>query len=246
VRNLLICIAASFCASQPALATLAPAEQPAPSISVDALELARLMSPRDLLIQMELREFDKHYVPTLQANSEMKPLEDEHPGLFKEMHRVSRPIVEKVMGKSVDQLHVKASVLFAAQMTPAEIAELVTFYRSDSGRAILTKMSASVDTKAIYDKALASSDATVTAADIAAQTNAAATQAAKTLSDVEKADLKTMMTRPAFWKLAKLQPELRTMMAKVFNAPDPEMDAEIETAVIGVFEKFVGPSAKAK
>jgi hypothetical protein len=66
------------------------------------------------------------------------------------------------------------------------------------------------------------------------------------LSDVEKADLKSMMTRPAFWKLAKLQPQLRTMMAEVFNAPDPEMDAEIETAVIGVFEKFVGPSAKAK
>ena len=90
------------------VAAMAPANaapQTAQPQAAEAIALARLMSPRDLLVEMEVREFDKHFVSSLRSDPEMKSLDDEYPGVFEAMHKASRGLVSQAMGRSVDQIH---------------------------------------------------------------------------------------------------------------------------------------------
>src|SRR5689334_8974069 len=117
-----------------AAAPAAAAPQEAPAATAQAIELARLMSPRDLLVDMEVREYDKHFVPSLRSDPEMKSLDDQYPGLLDAMHQASRGLVAEAMGRSVGKVQASVAKLVESSFTPADIVELINFYRSPIGQ----------------------------------------------------------------------------------------------------------------
>jgi hypothetical protein len=196
-----------------------------------ALELARLMSPRELMISIEVREFDKNFVASLSANPEMKALETQYPGLLEAMHQATRDLIGEEMGRSVEQAHASLAQLIGKEFTAADIAELTAFYRSPIGQKTLTQMAEATDASGLYQQAVQQPDFKLTENQAEAQIKQTARAATKSFTDDKQVQLMLFMAKPSFLKLAKAQPEIRKIMVETFNSKDPEFDKSIEQAM---------------
>ncbi len=221
--------------SVPAQASPAIAVQP----SAAALDLARLMSPRDLLVAAEVREFDKHFVSSLLTKPEMKTLEDAYPGLVEAMHRSARPLVAETMGKRVDEIHGKIAALIFREFSSVEIADLTQFYRSPTGLKVIGGMAAAIDTAPIYQKAVDAPEFKVTAEDMSRQAAASAGKATKDLSASELIEMIQITTRPGFVKLKSIQPQFRTILIETINAKDPAYERKVDDTLRTAMEQHI-------
>ena len=234
------------------LAALALAAAPAPlfahsdapasiaaSPQEQAMALATLMSPRDLLIEMEVREFDKHFVNSLRSDPDLKALEDSYPGLFEAMHKATRGLVAEGTGRTVDQVHAALASLLQEQFTAADIAELTGFYRSPVGQKTVQQMAGAADASEIYQQAVEKDDYKLSEDYIARQNMATASKAAKSFTADEQAQMLLFMAKPSFGKLAKAQPQIQKILADKFNAPDPEFDRTVEEAMTKTVERHI-------
>jgi hypothetical protein len=197
------------------------------------------MSPRDLLVDMEVREFDKHFIPSLRSDPEMKSLDDQYPGMFEAMRKASRGLVAESMGVSVGKIHASVAKLIESSFTPADIAELANFYRSPVGQKTIRQMAASADAGQIYQRAIEEPEYKLTEGQIAAQVHENAQKAVQSFTPEEQTEMLLFMAKPAFGKLAKAQPEIQKILAEEFNAPDPEFDRQVEQAMGAAIEQHI-------
>lgn len=238
-KLVLLGLALIAAAPVPAMAP-ADADRPATAApATDAIALARLMSPRDLLVDMEVREFDKHFVPSLSSDPDMKSLDDDYPGLFEAMHKASRGLVAEAMAKSVDQIHLSIARLIQNSFTPADIVELSNFYRSPIGQKTIQQMAASADASQVYQRAVEEKEFKLTEDQIAAQVRDNAKKAVQGFTPEEQTQMMLFMAKPSFGKLAKAQPQIQKILADEFNAPDPEFDRQVEDAMGAAIEKHI-------
>jgi hypothetical protein len=224
------------------ISAMAPADaipQTAQPTATQAIELARLMSPRDLLVDMEVREFDKHFVSSLRSDPEMKSLDDQYPGLFEAMHKASRGLVAEAMGRSAGKIHATVAKLIESSFTPADIAELSDFYRSPIGQKTIRQMAASADASRIYQQAIKDQEFHLTGDQIAAQVHENAQKAVQSFTPEEQTEMMLFMAKPSFGKLAKAQPQIQKILADEFNAPDPEFDRQVELAMGAAVEQHI-------
>jgi len=226
---------------------MAPAGSSSPATQASAtpaIELARLMSPSDLLVDMEVREFDKHFVPSLRSDPEMKSLDDQYPGLFEAMHKASRALVADAMGRSVGKIHAAVAKIIETSFTPADIVELTNFYRSPVGLKSVQQMAASADGGQVYQQAVAQSEFKLTEDQVASQIKESARKAAQTFTPDEQTEMMLFMAKPSFGKLAKAQPQIRKILADEFNAPDPDFDRQVEQAMSKAIELHIASFEK--
>lgn len=229
------------------VAAIAPANaapQTAQAEAADAIALARLMSPRALLVDMEVREFDKHFVSSLRSDPEMKSLDDEYPGVFEAMHKASRGLVSQEMGRSVDQIHLAVAKLIESSFTPADIVELSDFYRSPVGQKTIRQMAASADAGQVYSQAVKEREFKLTEEQVAAQVHDNAKKAVQNFTPEEQMEMMLFMAKPSFGKLAKAQPRIQKILADEFNAPDPEFDRQVEQAMAAAIERHIASFEK--
>lgn len=231
-------------ASMPLSAQTGGSKQEVKAPSAEAMALARLMSPRDLLIEMEVREFDKNFVSSLRADADVKSLDDEYPGLIEAMHKASRGLVAEATARSVDKIHVAVSQLIDANFTPADISELSEFYRSPTGMKTIRQMAANADASKIYERAVQEDDFKLTAEQISSQLDENARKTAATFTPEETTQMVLFMAKPSFIKLAKAQPDIQKLLADEFNAPDPEFDKQIETVMGAAVEQHLASFEK--
>lgn len=222
-----------------AIAPTSLAPQAAPASAQEAIALARLMSPRELLVDMEVREFDKHFVASLRSDPELKSMDDEYPGLLEAMHKASRGLVSQAMSRSVDQIHLSVAKLIEASFTPADIAELSAFYRSPVGQKTIRQMAASADAGQLYSKAVEAREFKLTEDQIAAQVHDNAQKAVQTFTPEDQTEMMLFMAKPSFGKLARAQPQIQKILAEEFNAPDPEFDRQVEQAMGAAIERHI-------
>ena len=207
-----------------------------------SIELARLMSPRDLLVDMELREFDKHFVSSLSADRELKSLDDQYPGLFAAMHKASRGLVAEATSRSAEKIHAAVAKIIEASFTPADIVELTDFYRSPVGLKTVQQMAASADAGQVYQQAVSESDYKLTEEKVAAEIAKSARKAVQTFTPEEQTEMMLFMAKPSFGKLAKAQPQIQKILADEFNAPDPAFDRRVEQAMSAAIEQHIASS----
>lgn len=229
------------------VSALAPGDAPAQATqatTTQAIELARLMSPSDLLVDMEVREFDKHFVPSLSSDPEMKALDDQYPGLFEAMHSASRGLVAEAMSRSVVKIHAAVAKVIEASFTPADVTELADFYRSPVGLKTVQQMAASADAGQVYQQAVSQSEFTLTEDQVASQIKESARKAAQTFTPDEQTEMILFMAKPSFGKLAKAQPQIQKILAAEFNAPDPDFDRQVEQAMSKAIEQHIASFEK--
>lgn len=245
MRKLVLLGLALIAAAPVPAMTLADADPPAAAApTTEAIALARLMSPRDLLVDMEVREFDKHFVPSLKSDPDMKSLEDDYPGVFEAMHKATRGLVAEAMARSVDQIHLSIARLIETSFTPADIVELSDFYRSPIGQKTLQQMAASADASQVYQRAMEEREFKLTEDQIAAQVHDNAKKAAQSFTPEEQTEMMLFMAKPSFGKLAKAQPQIQKILADEFNAPDPDFDKQVEEAMGAAIEQHIASFEK--
>jgi hypothetical protein len=233
----LACASLIVLAAAPAARAAAPAPA-ASQASQEAFALARLMSPRDLIVAGELWQFDLNFSKTLLADDGIQATEAEFPGVVEAMAKASRPLVAEQMGKIVDGLHVQLGRLIAAELTAEEIGELTAYYGSPAGQNLLRTMVASVDASEIYQSAM-KADRALTEEDMEAQISAAARKATPRLSDSDRDALLALMKRPVFAKLGILQTRSRKFMIDAVNAPDPAYEKRLDEVMGKALEAHI-------
>ena len=244
--RVLVALAVALAAAAPVAAMAPASEAPlaARPSQEESIGLARLMSPRDVLVDMEVREFDKHFVSSLSADPELKSMEDEYPGLFEAMHKASRGLVSQAMVRTVDQIHRSVAKLIEASFTRADIAELSDFYRSPVGQKTIRQMAASADAGNLYNQAVEQREFQLTEEQVAAQIREYARKTAQTFTPEEQTEMMLFMAKPSFGKLAKAQPQIQKILADEFNAPDPEFDRQVEEAMGAAIEQHIASFEK--
>jgi hypothetical protein len=243
-KFVLLGLALIAAAPVPAMAQAVAAPQSAQATAADAIALARLMSPRDLLVDMEVREFDKHFVSSLRSDPDMKSLDVQYPGIFEAMHKASRGLVAEAMGRSVGKIHASVAKLIETSFTPADLVELSDFYRSPIGQKTIQQMAASADAGQVYQRAIEEREFKLTEDQIAAQVHDNAQKAVQTFTPEEQTEMMLFMAKPSFGKLARVQPQIQKILAEEFNAPDPEFDRQVEQAMGAAIEQHIASFEK--
>jgi len=229
------------------VSAMAPADaspQASQATATQAIELARLMSPSELLVDMEVREFDKHFVPSLGSDPEMKSMDEQYPGMFEAMHKASRGLVAEAMGRSVGKIHAAVAKLIETSFTQADIVELTNFYRSPVGLKTVRQMAASADAGQVYQQAVSQSEFKLSEDQVASQIKESARKAAQTFTPDEQTQMMLFMAKPSFGKLARAQPQIQKILADEFNAPDPNFDRQVEQAMSAAIEQHIASFEK--
>ena len=200
---------------------------PAAVASPEAFALAKLMSPRDLRIETELREFDLNFRKALLQQPDVQKVEADYPGVVDAMAKEARPVIAEQAGRVADRTYPAVAKLLATEFTPNDIAELTAYYGSPAGQRLLRHVMESVDTSGQY-AAAAQGKNVGTEEDASAQAFIASMKAMGQLSEADWQELKKLSQRPAFVKLHALQPRLSKLVQDSANAPDPDYDKRIE------------------
>lgn len=213
-----------------AQAVAAPASDQATPVAdrqAAALQLAKLMMPRELLIEAEMRNFDVYFRQSVLGEMSVAEFEGDYPGLLDAFVAAARPLVQKTLVNGLPHVESQLADLFLAKLTDTEISELSEFYRSPEGHSILRSMSDATDAGAVYRRVSEDPDSQMTTGQVSSQVKSAAVKATKTMSDADRAALLDFMKRPVFVRFAGLQPALRKIMADAHNRKDPEFEAEV-------------------
>jgi len=229
--------------STPLLAAPAATSKTSPIVqaSPEALALAKLMSPRDLRIEGELKQFDQNFSKTLLLDEGGKALEAQYPGLTAALAKAVRPIVAETTARIIDQAYPAMAKGLAAGLTGEEIAELTAYYGSPAGQDFLRQMANSIDASDVYRQAAKNGRVTEDAA--TAQAFIAGIQATAQLSDADRQALKALTERPVYAKLQSIQPKLMKIILDASNAPDPEYKKRIEETMSAAFDAHVKAAA---
>lgn len=210
-------------------------------VSPEALALAKLMSPRDIRIDAELKQFDQNFVKTLLQEDGAKELEADYPGLTAAMAKAVRPLVAAETARIMDQAYPAMAKVLATDLTGEEIAELTAYYGSPAGKNLLRQTANSIDASDVY--AQAAKNQRVTEESAAAQAFMAGIQATAQISDADRQALKALTERPVYAKLQTVQPKILKIILDASNAPDPAYEKRIEEAMSAAVEAHVNAAS---
>jgi len=141
-----------------ALGGVEPAQAAAPapvsSVAAEALALAKLMAPRDLRIEGELKQFDANFSSALLKDKGVQEVEGKYPGTVDAMAKAVRPLLAEETGKIADRAYPKIAAILSSELSGPDIAELTAYYGSPAGRNLLRQLVESMDASSIYADAL--------------------------------------------------------------------------------------------
>ena len=223
----------------PAHALAAPAATAATreeAVREDALELARLLNPADLLMGLAGRSFDEAFDKGMAAEGSSETLEKEFPGLIAELRQAIREATLADLRADMPVLHRRYAKFFGASFTPDEIAELLAFYRSPTGAKIIRAKFASLDVSTLSDRFAVDQNAKLSAGDVRDLNQGAMPGVWK---DMSADDIKALMAfglNPVAKKLKAIAPQMAEIEADIANEPDRALDAAIEAATRKVYE----------
>lgn len=207
------------------------------AVREDALELARLLNPADLLIGLAARSFDEAFDKGMAAEGGSETLEKEFPGLIADLRQTIRDATLADLKADMPALHRRYASFFGASFTPDEVAQLLVFYRSQTGTKIIKAKFASLDVSKLSDRFAEDPDAKLSAGDVKDLNQGAMPGV---WNDMSADDIKALMAfglNPVAKKLKAVAPQMAEIEAEIANEPDPALDAAIEAATRKVYER---------
>jgi hypothetical protein len=222
----------------PASAEPAKGPEAAQAVARDALALAKLMAPRDLRIEGELRQFDLNFSKALVQNADVKAIEDKYPGSVDAMGKAVRPLLAEETGRIADASYPQIAQILANELTGAEIAELTAYYGSPAGRNLLRSLVQSMDGASIYGEAL-KNGGKVSDESANAETFIAAFKATGQLSPADFEALRALRERPVWPKLQAVQPKIQKIIKDATDAPDPAYEKHVEEVMAAAIQAHI-------
>lgn len=225
------------------LAATAAAESGAPA-TVGSLalgvEIATLLNNEEITLQQTAKMFDQTIPAAFAANAEMAALEEYYPGIIRYMLDAMRPEVDRQVAARLPELWNRLGAVYSGALTDTEMRELLTFYRSPTGRWLIESLAAGSDVTKMVESIIANPDAGVTASDLKiAIQDSARDDLARTMTKQRTTDILRLATTPAGRKVRALNPKLLEVAAAWSNETTPEEDARLNAIVESVVKKFI-------
>jgi hypothetical protein len=224
------------------LAAVEPA-QPAPPAPVtapapEAAALAKLMAPRDLRIEGELKQFDLNFSSALLKDKGVQEVEGKYPGTVEAMAKAVRPLLADETGKIADRAYPKIAAILSSELSGPDIAELTAYYGSPAGRNLLRQLVESMDASSIYADAL-KNDGKVSQDTASTETFIAAFKATSQLSAEDYQALRTLKKSAVWPKLEAIQPKIQKILVEGTDSPDPEYEKQVEAVMSAAAETHI-------
>lgn len=228
--------------AEPVAASDAIPDHPAYSDLIDAISEA--VDPDAAIAAMSAtiaREYAE--VPQIAALDQAKP------GLIDAVVQAMIPVLKTYTARVQQDYRPRMRALFASRLTPAEAVEIATFYRSPTGRKMMSGVSANMsmdNTLAdISDHVSAGKDPTainVKDAQVEKDLFGATQSAMKGLSQDDLIAMGRMaLEKPALLKLNGMIGDMIALRTRMENEqPNAEENAAIEAAVIAAMTQHLG------
>lgn len=201
-----------------------------------ALELAQLGQPTALLVEGVLMGYDL-------ASKEQKPdaesteVEKEFPGFIAQVQQRGRAELERLMVERAPGLHRQLADLYAANLTDAEMRDIMTFLRSPTGLKFVRSMMLS------SSGANSADDLELTVEEVAAENRAAAAATMKKLSGAEWIELMKFATSPAGQANRALAEKAQPLVATAMTGIMTEFSTRMEPITVGILEGYIKAAA---
>ena len=164
--------------------------------------LAAIVLPREDFLAIRVPRFDAAYAEEMKEDDELIALEKTHPGISKAVTAAAHEEAEKAYGAALTLLQNDVAKLYASKFNDAELAQLITFFSSETGQAI------------IIMSATSSGD---TATEFEASRRAKAVAMLQSLSETNKRDLAALMESGLLPKVRAINPEIAALSARRFD-----------------------------
>ena len=232
-------------------ASLTFAAAPAPAFSVQAAdagrsaaELAKLVHPIELSVASETEGSDRYLVQAMLKQPAMADLDRQYPGITAAMYQAGRPFMIEVARRGAQKVQRGLAALYQAELTLAEIEQARRFFSSATGQMIIRGM---FDPAGVED--IAEAVARDPEADIEVQTlsnlqTETAQRMAATATAEDETAAAAFVNSPVGAKLQALRPRVQTLIARIANSEEPDLQQQMESAMNAAAERFMARSNK--
>ena len=237
----LLVLLASPAGARNAQVTAPAAAEPEASL---ALELAKLVSPSDALLDQQIATARAGFFGALHADPEFQAIEKEFPGIGQAVWDVLEPEARRVSREATPSLWEKLIPIYLRHLTAGEVRALIAFYASPTGQRAIRTMYGSLDTTAMFKDAIDSPDGKISAESLAAGQQAAKAKAVSAMGPEDEAALMALGRAMPIAKLHAVGREVQKATLEFLNEPDPENDARMEALVVKTMEQYMKEGSK--
>lgn len=175
----------------------------------------------------------------LAQDADMQALEKEHPGAIQLMVDAMAPVIREEILRTLPDLWERLGVLYAKNLTEAELREVIAFYSSPLGDRLRAAMGGSFDAGPMLREVMANPDAPISQGAMRSTLGKTAVTTVRTLSPEDQKALAQFAFTPAGSKFVQLSPETIRIATEWTNAPSPELDAKLEKITEEVVTKIL-------
>lgn len=193
-----------------------------------ALELATLLSDRDLMMAGAARSYASGFRQIALADPATVALDEAYPGLIDRLIEVSQPVVLGQMERRLPELWRRQAELFAAELTPSEIEDAIAFYASPAGRKMMTALGEHYDEGPLMDDMMENPDYKISGEALTAGIAGAIPGIIREMDAGELRALFAFSRQPVFAKVKELGPRSQAINATWANEQTEEAQAEID------------------
>jgi hypothetical protein len=222
---------------------------PAVHTAVDAvrkargLELARMLNSEELTRAQTEKLLDETLPKLLAADPDFKAMEKEYPGITKAMLDAMRTVVVDEVMQSLPALWDSVSVIYAEELTAADLGEAIAFFRTPAGTRLIENITREADLSEMLKTLIADDEAKVTESALRTEMRASATKTVGKLNTEDRNALVNFGWSPAGVKIRTANKRVMSVVAAWSNETTPEGDARMEKTMTDVVEKFIGKDA---
>lgn len=245
IGKLLIGAAIATC-----LAPMVPAATtPVPgAVAVDAEheklanDLARVLNSEELMRAIIGKMLDETLPKTFAASPDFAEMERDHPGAIKVAIEAMRPVMIDAMLVRLPTLSARLEPIYSRALTTAELHTLLDFYTSRTGVRVIKAMGEGADFSLMLGDMIANNTGTATPEGLRAGVRSGTAEVVRTATPEDVKAMEALVATSAGKKMIEITPQAQAVSAAWGNEPDPELDAQVQSAVKRALTAYLGKS----
>jgi hypothetical protein len=233
-------------AAPPAFAAaLSPASGAQPSEAArSAAELAKLVHPIELAVATAAEGSDRYLVQAMLKQPAFADMEKQYPGIMATMYQAGRPFMLEVERRNAHKVQQVLAELYQAELSINDLGAIRRFFSTGTGQKIVRGMFNPVSVKHTADVIARDPEADVSAGVLAGIQERTARQMAATMTAEDEKNADEFLRSSAGAKMKALTPQVQARVAQVVNTEDPELQSQIDSAMLAAAERFMAAGKK--
>jgi len=209
-----------------------------------ALELARAMNSEELTRAQISKMLDDTLPKTFAATPQFAAMEKDHPGVTKAVIEAMRPIIVTSTLARLPSLWERLAPIYTRMFSVAELHTLLDFYTSPAGARVIKTMGEGADYSRMLGDMVANNNSVVTSDGVTAGVQSGVAQVIRSATPEDMKAMIALVATSAGKKLPMLNREVQAASIAWGNEPEPELDAQVESAVKDAVVKYLGKPAQ--